>query len=1308
MLSKHSSWRRALVYVSLLPLFLRPIRVCGQTTDKVLFVQPIQVRNNSGGSPANPAMQVYQAATDKIYAQANVDVNFLPFSTFNSTSSLTIANNAAFNALVTTAGHGQNSNANVLNMWFVNTLPAEDGRTTFGLGRQNANGFAIANNTFTKNRIDTIGHEMGHNLGLDHTTFGAGAANNLMTAGDTRTVPGSLADINPDGLKLDRLTAAQIAQIRGSAFLRPVINSTLIRRNGQVPWSDPTDWTNVPNVKAAPNNDPKVGVFNVDTNLGRIWLDISATINRYTQKGGTVSTFKGFNGPDSGATLTVIKAFNWSGGTIAGKGTTTSQGTLTITGDPLLAGSSTVNNLGTATLTNGNLNGSNAAVFNNAANATFTVTDDSSFGALGAKKPIFNNQGKFDKSGGAAPKATSMNWVFNNNGRTLVRSGQLILAGGGSGTGVFIVTGGDTLTFANSYTAGGLVSGNGNVSVTRGTVDFKGGYSIGGSTTVKNAVANFSAPITRVGNNLTVTATAGQTATADLAAGFNVGTLTLNGVTGNQPVLKVKGDVTVSNPIAWSGGTMTGEGTTTAKGGLNISQITSLNGRTLVNEGTANLNGAARLYGDNGAKFENKAGATLDFKADGGLAKGEGAAPALKNAGTLGKSGGTGTSEIAWRFTNSGNVEGKKGTLSFTAGYTQTAGKTVVSAGATIASKTNMDIQGGRILGDGTIQAPNVRNNAIIKAGMSPGTLTIAGNLLLLGSSTMESQLGGLVQGRQYDFLDVQGHARLGGDLSIDFLNGFQHSVTPRDTFFLLEANSPLSGIYADVANGGRLRTSDGYGSFQVNYGPANEFNSHDVVLSNFSAVPEPSSVVLLGIALLLLTLYAYRRLAIGRQGVSLLRFPALIATGALVLTASSSKADPIHFVDLKGQPLSREPGDVDKAIQAFRERDYDRCFQLLQAAGKQRADLVPARLMLAQFFLLDNQTALGRAALEQAAIEHPDHPAGYLLFGQLALREGRTTDARLHFDRAATLISSNTWNCGSKRAFQVQARAGLASVAERRQDWKAAEAALADWLALDPKNGEVRQRLAMTLFRQGQKDKALEQLERAVADKPELESAAITMAHLYTEQGDLKKAAEWMERAVAVDPRAHLSYARWLVQQNRLGEARNHAEQACQIEPEANEVKFLQGLIAWQLKDYETAERIFLPLSQESPGNFLASDHLALALVEQPMDAKRRRGLELAEVNAGLYPNSGEALGTLGLAYYRVGRLAESEQTLRAALGTGGVTSDAVYCLARVVSERGRSDEIKPLLKAALDAAGPFRFRKEAQEWFEELAKKP
>jgi tetratricopeptide (TPR) repeat protein len=126
------------------------------------------------------------------------------------------------------------------------------------------------------------------------------------------------------------------------------------------------------------------------------------------------------------------------------------------------------------------------------------------------------------------------------------------------------------------------------------------------------------------------------------------------------------------------------------------------------------------------------------------------------------------------------------------------------------------------------------------------------------------------------------------------------------------------------------------------------------------------------------------------------------------------------------------------------------------------------------------------------------------------------------------------------------------------------------------------------------------------------------------------------------------------------------------------------------------------------SPANFVASNFLTLALIEQPADVKRQRALELAEIDARLYTNSGAALATAGWVYFRRGRLDDAERSLRAALAGGYGSSDTAYFLARVLADRNKPDEVKQWLTLAVKAPGAFAFRKDAQQMLDRLTKKP
>jgi tetratricopeptide (TPR) repeat protein len=419
--------------------------------------------------------------------------------------------------------------------------------------------------------------------------------------------------------------------------------------------------------------------------------------------------------------------------------------------------------------------------------------------------------------------------------------------------------------------------------------------------------------------------------------------------------------------------------------------------------------------------------------------------------------------------------------------------------------------------------------------------------------------------------------------------------------------------------------------------------------------------------------------------------------------------AGPVTVGQATGKAAGAAENELDAALKKIREGHNEEALALIREQAARHPEWPPAPLILARLLLGAGQIVPGRRALEQAAIEAPTHPEVYLMFGALDLADGRFSDAQLNFENAQGLVGPAHLDAERARVVSRDALAGLTGVAEGRADWKTAQRHLNAWLEPEPKNGQVRQRLGGVLFRLGKTEDAFAALKQAVHDMPALEPAAISMGRLFGETGDIKKAQEWLDRALQLEPmstRVRNARAGWLLDQGRAQDARSEADEAVKLDPKSMDARRLRGLIAWHLRDLAGAETLIEPLHRDTPDDAGSANLLALILVEQDDPLKRARGLQLAEVNARQYPRSHEVLATLGWAQYRSGHLGQAEPMLRAAAQGVRTTPDVAYFLARVLVDKGLTDDAVKLLQTATNLPGAFAHRDDARSLLKSLAK--
>ncbi len=255
------------------------------------------------------------------------------------------------------------------------------------------------------------------------------------------------------------------------------------------------------------------------------------------------------------------------------------------------------------------------------------------------------------------------------------------------------------------------------------------------------------------------------------------------------------------------------------------------------------------FFNDSGGIFNVSGAGTLTFGGD------------FQNRGTVNQTGHAITFNGA--AANTGTIRQSGGTMLANGQFRQTAGIYYVIGSAVLSG--NVLFQGGRLMGSGR-ESPfgnlNVTTGAFIDAGDNlgqAGLLTISTALALAGGGVLHADIGGTTAGLTYDQIMTANYPSLdGGILEFSLINGF--TPAPEDTFtiFITSDGSFLSGSFYNVANGGRLTTTDNLGSFLVQYGTG--ANSGSVVLSGFTPAPEPGALALLVAALPVAALFNRHR----------------------------------------------------------------------------------------------------------------------------------------------------------------------------------------------------------------------------------------------------------------------------------------------------------------------------------------------------------------------------------------------------------------------------------------------------------------
>ncbi|MHB8766831.1 MAG: tetratricopeptide repeat protein, partial [Deferrisomatales bacterium] len=360
-----------------------------------------------------------------------------------------------------------------------------------------------------------------------------------------------------------------------------------------------------------------------------------------------------------------------------------------------------------------------------------------------------------------------------------------------------------------------------------------------------------------------------------------------------------------------------------------------------------------------------------------------------------------------------------------------------------------------------------------------------------------------------------------------------------------------------------------------------------------------------------------------------------------------------------------------------------------LEQAVEIRPDFGKARLLLAQI-LLDSRDFSAAEKATDELLKAPQVPIEVLLIrGHALLAQGRAADARKAFETVTQSLPDHA------RALEG---VGLTHLAERKPDL--ALPFFRKALAKDPAYLRPLELAAQTLVAQGEKGKALSLVQEHLKTTGGGSAEARTLlGRLYAQAGDKPRARQELEQAIALAPEGIQAYYALAALYSGPEELRTGLETVARsLEQQPKQVYgwVMKGQFHDQLKEHDEANKAYRKAIELHPGSAPALNNLAWNLAEY--GGNLDEALKFAEKAVEAAPNDPGANDTLGWIYVKKGANLKGLAHLEAAVRSLADNPAVHYHLGKAYANLEEKKKAVASLKRALQLAPAFEGAEEAK----------
>ncbi len=330
----------------------------------------------------------------------------------------------------------------------------------------------------------------------------------------------------------------------------------------------------------------------------------------------------------------------------------------------------------------------------------------------------------------------------------------------------------------------------------------------------------------------------------------------------------------------------------------------------------------------------------------------------------------------------------------------------------------------------------------------------------------------------------------------------------------------------------------------------------------------------------------------------------------------------------------------------------------------------------LLRVLLRSKDTTKAKALCERMLRKDPNNAVARKVLGHLMLGESKLDEALKHLVFLEGIESD-----ASDTRFKI------ALIQMEKRNFEEATRELSLVLATNPDHGEARYYLASIYAGTGRQQEALKELDRIKKTDPIFVKARTFAAYLYRQNNELARARDVLMEARDVEPdnKNLLLYCVLIMRElHEYDDAQDLMRDALAKEPNDERLLFNLGLVLHDGGEADESLELMDRVLTLNPKNSDAMNYLAYGLVDKGVDLERAQ--QLARQAVEIRPNDPFYLDTLGWIEFKMGSLAQAEETLSRAVSLAGEDMVVIDHYAQVLEASGKLSKAVALMKAALD----------------------